>query len=59
MGGYLNSTEHLMEELGRAGLKVRIALIRKRFEDDSRSKDDFLGLYISEEEIAAHPYFWC
>ncbi len=51
MSGYTNSTQHLMEEMGRISLKVRLELMKRRFENNQPSGDEFLGLCISEEEI--------
>ncbi len=51
MGGYNNSTQHLLEEMGRIALKVRLELIKRRLGNNQQNRDGFLGLYISEEEI--------
>ena len=51
MGGYNSSTQHLLEEMGRIDLKIRLELIKRRLVNNQQSRDGFLGLYISEEEI--------
>ena len=48
---YSSSIEHLLDETGRIALKVRIELLKKRLATDQQNRDDFLGLYISEEEV--------
>jgi ATP-dependent 26S proteasome regulatory subunit len=48
---YSSSVEHLLDETGRIALKVRLELLKKRLATDQQNRDDFLGLYISEEEV--------
>jgi SpoVK/Ycf46/Vps4 family AAA+-type ATPase len=52
MAGYSSSVEHLLEELQRIDLLVRLQI--RRFRMLGRAgQDDFRGLYIKEEEIDA------
>jgi len=48
-----NSLEHLMAELERVDLRIRLRVWRNRQRNAQADDDEFRGLYISEEEIDA------
>jgi Winged helix domain, variant/ATPase family associated with various cellular activities (AAA) len=50
MAGYQSSQEHLLEELRRIDLMIRLQVLRLRLQGPA-AMDDFRGLYIKEEEI--------
>ena len=50
MEGYRNSLEHLIEELGRIEIKVRLQILKFRMTGRG-APDQFTGLCIKEEEI--------
>jgi SpoVK/Ycf46/Vps4 family AAA+-type ATPase len=52
MASYENSVAHLLEELQRIDLTVRLQILRMRMQS-ATGQDDFRGLYIKEEEIDA------
>src|SRR5262245_28497431 len=52
MVGYQSSQEHLLEELRRIDLMIRLQVLRLRLRGHA-AMDDFRGLYIKEEEIDA------
>ena len=47
---YENSLEHLLDELARIDLLIRMCVLQLR-SADAGSSDEFRGLYISEEEV--------
>ena len=47
---YENSLEHLLDELARIALLVRLRVLKLRLGDPG-GEDEFQGLYISEEEV--------
>ena len=49
---YENSLEHLLDELARIDLLIRMRVLQLRMADPDAS-DEFRGLYISEEEVDA------
>jgi ATP-dependent 26S proteasome regulatory subunit len=52
MGDYFqNSIDHIMAEIGRIELKLRLNMITMRAGSGSDKTDNFKGLYISEKEI--------
>ncbi len=52
MGDYFqNSIDHIMSEIGRIELKLRINMITARVDSGPVKTDKFKGLYISEKEI--------
>jgi len=51
MNGFENSLEHLMAELERIDLRIRLRIERWRQRASHGGEDEFRGLYISEEEI--------
>jgi len=52
-GGFETSLEHLLAELQRIDLKLRLRVLETRLADDGRAVDEFRGLYVSEEEVDA------
>ncbi len=50
-GIYQNSLEHLMAELERIDVRLRLQIKRVRLQAEQPTDDQFRGLYISEEEI--------
>jgi hypothetical protein len=50
MVGYQSSQEHLLEELSRIDLMLRLQILRFKVQG-REAMDDFRGLYIQEEEI--------
>ena len=51
MNRYASSLEHLMAELERIDLRLRLQVTRMRQRYGQPGSDEFRGLYISEEEI--------
>ena len=51
MYGYSSSLEHLVAELQKVDLKLRLQIMRRRQRIGQQIDDQFRGLYISEEEI--------
>jgi len=51
--GFESSTQHILAELGRVDLKVRLEVLKARLKNNQRGGDEFQGLYIPEEEIGA------
>ena len=49
---YENSLEHLLDELARIDLLIRMQVLQLRMADPYGA-DEFRGLYISEEEVDA------
>ncbi len=52
-GGFETSLEHLLAELQRIDLKLRLRVLETRLTDDGRAVDEFRGLYVSTEEVDA------
>jgi ATP-dependent 26S proteasome regulatory subunit len=50
LGGYVDSREHLLDELARIGLLVRRQVLQLRMADP-HGDDEFRGLYISEADV--------
>jgi ATP-dependent 26S proteasome regulatory subunit len=51
VGGSENSIKHVLAELSRVDLKIRLQAVRLRLESNQRNEDEFQGVYISEEEV--------
>ncbi|MDY6918288.1 MAG: ATP-binding protein [Chloroflexota bacterium] len=51
--GFGTSLEHLLAELGRIDLMIRLRLHQARLRDPGTVEDEFRGLYISEGEVEA------
>lgn len=51
MNRFENSLEHLMAELQRIDLRLRLQVLWMRQRNGQHNEDEFRGLYISEEEI--------
>lgn len=51
MRGFRNSNEHLMAEIARMDLRIRIQVVRWRERIGQAAEDEFRGLYISEQEM--------
>lgn len=52
MNMFENSLEHLMAELERIDLLLRLQVMRVRQRNSQSNEDEFRGLYISEEDVA-------
>jgi SpoVK/Ycf46/Vps4 family AAA+-type ATPase len=49
--GFQNSLDHLLAEIKRIEMKLQLQVMRLRQENNQPGKDEFRGLYISENEI--------
>ena len=49
--GFQNSLDHLLAEIKRIEMKLQLQVMRLRQEGNQPGKDEFRGLYISENEI--------
>jgi len=52
-GGFETSLEHLLAELQRIDLKLRLRVLEARLREDGKADDEFRGLYVSAEEVDA------
>ena len=50
-GGFETSLEHLLAELQRIDLKLRLRVLEARLLEDGKANDEFRGLYVSAEEV--------
>jgi len=51
--GFETSLEHLLAELQRIDLKLRLRVLEARLREDGKANDEFRGLYVSAEEVDA------
>lgn len=50
--GFTNNIEHIIAQLNRIDLKLRLLILRTRHQDSCWKEDELRGLYISEKEIS-------